>query len=93
MGARSSSSKPRAPRRQADPLQWVRWWNCPPPAGPDYTEEQLSSLTSWERWLLGRKPIIALDGYIPNSVVRAQIGYVKPQTPKEIWFLRDVSEA
>ncbi|XP_035829723.1 uncharacterized protein LOC101857465 isoform X2 [Aplysia californica] len=64
-----------------------------PKKGPEYTEEQLKNLTPWERWLLGRKPIIAPDGYIPNSVVRAQIGYIKPETPRDSWKLKPVPES
>ena len=37
-----------------------------------------------------RKPIIAKDGYIPNSVVRAAIGFVKPKSPTPEWRLKPV---
>ncbi|GFO02903.1 hypothetical protein PoB_002940800 [Plakobranchus ocellatus] len=59
-----------------------------PQKGPVYTEEQLKSLTPWERFLLTKKPIIAPDGYIPNSVVRRAIGFVKPESPMLPWHLK-----
>ncbi|XP_065932018.1 uncharacterized protein [Magallana gigas] len=40
-------------------------------------------LTPFEQALLKRRPIIALDGYIPNSVIRKQLGY-RPPTPPQI---------
>ncbi|XP_070180839.1 uncharacterized protein [Littorina saxatilis] len=50
--------------------------------------EQIKQLPEWEQFLLKRKPIIALDGYIPNSVVRAAIGFVKPKSPEPVWRLK-----
>ncbi|KAK7506679.1 hypothetical protein BaRGS_00002154 [Batillaria attramentaria] len=55
--------------------------------------ERVKTLPQWEQFLLTRKPIIALDGYIPNSVVRATIGYVKPKSPEPVWRLKPVPKA
>ncbi|RUS91189.1 hypothetical protein EGW08_001102 [Elysia chlorotica] len=52
------------------PQEEVKMMTPEPQRGPMYTEDQLRSLTPWERFLLTKKPIIAPDGYIPNSVVR-----------------------
>ncbi|XP_061169585.1 uncharacterized protein LOC133178950 isoform X2 [Saccostrea echinata] len=47
-------------------------------------------LSPFEQALLKRKPIIALDGYIPNSVIRKQLSYRPPTPPqpqkrKDVW--------
>ncbi|XP_078326818.1 uncharacterized protein LOC111123425 isoform X3 [Crassostrea virginica] len=46
-------------------------------------------LTPFEQALLKRRPIIALDGYIPNSVIRKQLGY-RPPTPPQVQKRHDV---
>ncbi|XP_076456330.1 uncharacterized protein LOC143290640 [Babylonia areolata] len=52
--------------------------------------ENVKKLPAWEQFLLKKKPIIALDGYIPNSVVRATIGFTKPKSPEPAWRLKPV---
>ncbi|XP_033728434.1 uncharacterized protein LOC117317673 isoform X2 [Pecten maximus] len=61
------------------------------------TSPNLDELTPWERELLKRRSnIIPKDGYIPNSVIRKNLGYVRPVTPtfrkKDIWTLKPVPE-
>lgn len=61
------------------------------------TPDNLDELTPWERALLKRKmKIIPTDGYVPNSVVRKRLGYVRPVTPpikkKSIWTLQPVPQ-
>lgn len=51
---------------------------------------RIKELPEWEQFLLKRRPIIALDGYVPNSVVRATIGFVKPKSPEPEWKLKPV---
>ena len=55
--------------------------------------ESIKALPEWEQFLLKRKPIIALDGYVPNSVVRATIGFVKPKSPEPEWKLKPVGSS
>ncbi|GFR95501.1 hypothetical protein ElyMa_004430700 [Elysia marginata] len=73
------------------PQDEVKMVTPEPQKGPTYTEEELKSLTPWERFLLTKKPIIAPDGYIPNSVVRRAVGFVKPESPMLPWQLKPVS--
>ncbi|XP_063412216.1 uncharacterized protein LOC134695011 isoform X2 [Mytilus trossulus] len=51
-------------------------------------------LSQWERDLFNRKPIIAPDGYIPNSAVRKELGYVAPSSPlrkkKDTWTIQSI---
>lgn len=61
------------------------------------TSPNLDELTPWERELLKRRSnIIPKDGFIPNSVIRKNLGYVRPVTPtiqrKDIWTLKPVPE-
>ncbi|XP_069108579.1 uncharacterized protein [Argopecten irradians] len=63
----------------------------------DSTSPNLDELTPWERELLKRRSnIIPKDGFIPNSVIRKNLGYVRPVTPtiqrKDIWTLKPVPE-
>ncbi|XP_021354118.1 uncharacterized protein LOC110450754 isoform X2 [Mizuhopecten yessoensis] len=57
----------------------------------------LDELLPWERELLKRRSnIIPKDGYIPNSVIRKNLAFVRPVTPtfrkKDIWTLKPVPE-
>ncbi|XP_060065610.1 uncharacterized protein LOC132545945 [Ylistrum balloti] len=61
------------------------------------TSPNLDELLPWERELLKRRSkIIPKDGYIPNSVIRKNLGFVRPVTPtirkKDIWTLKPVPE-
>ncbi|KAH9498578.1 hypothetical protein Btru_007452 [Bulinus truncatus] len=58
------------------------------PSDADYDDDTLSLLTSWERLLLTKRPIIAPDGYIPNSVVRRRLRFVQPEQSKSEWKLK-----
>ncbi|CAL1544322.1 unnamed protein product [Lymnaea stagnalis] len=57
-----------------------------------YMEERLKQLTPWERLLLTKRPIIAPDGYIPNSVVRRRLRFAKPDSPPPPWRLKPVPD-
>ncbi|KAI8775834.1 WD repeat-containing protein 87, partial [Biomphalaria glabrata] len=54
----------------------------------DCDDVRLQLLTPWERLLLTKRPIIAPDGYIPNSVVRRRLHFVQPESPKPVWQLK-----
>ncbi|KAK0040289.1 WD repeat-containing protein 87, partial [Biomphalaria pfeifferi] len=58
----------------------------------DCNDVRLQLLTPWERLLLTKRPIIAPDGYIPNSVVRRRLHFVQPESPKPVWQLKPVPE-
>ncbi|PVD38740.1 hypothetical protein C0Q70_01362 [Pomacea canaliculata] len=51
-------------------------WKGPRAPATAASGDEEARLTSWEQFLTTRKPIIAPDGYIPNSVIRAVLGHV-----------------